>query len=224
MATTKKPKLDEYTVIRDLIVRGSIQPRERLVEMDYAEKLGTNRANIRRALARLEQEGLVVCEPFRGAHVRYVTEDEAIEIFEVRGVLEVLLVPRAVERATKEDKDQLNKLLRELHGHVDKQDNTMVGLGSRSIREQLWRISGHATGLRILNTLNSNLVRLWFQAIQMPGRPQEILTHLTAVVEAVNDGDADKAVRAMRQYHKAAVTAVKKATARVRERQGEPMV
>jgi DNA-binding GntR family transcriptional regulator len=210
MAAEKRTP-DEYELLRNLIISGQVQPNERLVETDYAERLGTNRANIRRALARLEQEGLVVCEPFRGARVRLVTPDEAVEIFEVRGVLEVLIVRQAVDRVTEADKALLRTQLRKIHAAFDKKDPMAVGRASRELREQLWKISGHATGAQVLNTLNSQLVRIWYQSVMMPGRAEAIVSDMDDIVEAVCAGSHDKAARAVRRYHDAALVALKKA-------------
>jgi hypothetical protein len=42
MAAEKRTP-DEYELLRNLIISGQVQPNERLVETDYAERLGTNR-------------------------------------------------------------------------------------------------------------------------------------------------------------------------------------
>ena len=52
------------------------------------------------ALVRLQQDGLVEREPNRGARVRRVSEQEAVEILEARAALEGLAAGYAVQRAT----------------------------------------------------------------------------------------------------------------------------
>jgi DNA-binding GntR family transcriptional regulator len=209
MATKKTP--DEYGILREMILKGDVMPNERLVEADYAERLGTNRANIRRAFARLEQDGLVVSEPFKGTHVRKLTETEAVEIFEVRGALECLLIAHTTARITDADKAELKSLVKKMKATLLKGDPMAVGRASRAVRLEMWRISGHGTGERMLMNLNSQLVRVWFQAIMMPGRPEAIVTEIENVVEAVCSGTPDKAVRAMRRYHDTAIATLKKA-------------
>lgn len=202
---------DEYALMREMIVKGKILPNERLVEAHYAELLGSNRANIRGALARLAQEGLVVYEPRRGARVRSVTPEEAIEIFEVRGVLEVLLVRQAAERASAADKNTLDAALRKVQAALAKKDPMAVGSASRALREALWRISGHTTGMSILTTLNSQLVRIRYLSLMMPGRAEAIASALEDMVAAVRAGAPDKAVKAMRRYHDGSIAGLKKA-------------
>ena len=209
MATKKTP--DEYGLLRAMILKGDVMPNERLVEADYAERLGTNRANIRRAFARLEQDGLVVSEAFKGTHVRKLTEDEAVEIFEVRGALETLLVAHTAARATEADKTELKSLVKKMKATLTKGDPLAVVRASRAVRLEMWRISGHTTGARLLDNLNSQLVRVWFQAFMMPGRTQDIVREIEAVVDAVCSDSADKAVKAMRRYHDLAIANLKKA-------------
>ena len=107
----KKQVLDEYEILREKILRGAFHPKQRLVETELAESLNSNRARIRRVLARLEHEGLVAIERYRGARVRMVSEEEAMEIFETRAVLEPYLVRQTVEKATAADKERLTALM-----------------------------------------------------------------------------------------------------------------
>ncbi|HJZ46550.1 MAG TPA: FCD domain-containing protein, partial [Roseiflexaceae bacterium] len=59
-----------------------------------------DRAAIRTALARLEQDGLVEREPNRGAWVRAISEEEAVETLEARAVLEGLAARYAARDVT----------------------------------------------------------------------------------------------------------------------------
>ena len=89
-----------YVRLREAIMREELLPNERLIEMDLAQSLGAGRAAIRTALARLEQEGLVQRERYRGARVRLISEAEAIEILEVRASLESLVARYAAMNAS----------------------------------------------------------------------------------------------------------------------------
>jgi DNA-binding FadR family transcriptional regulator len=59
--------------------------------------------------------------------------------------------------------------------------------------------------------LNSQLVRIWYQSVMMPGRAEAIVSDMDDIVEAVCAGSHDKAARAVRRYHDAALVALKKA-------------
>jgi DNA-binding GntR family transcriptional regulator len=187
--------------IRELILREEVLPNERLVASVYAERFSTNRNVVRRALALLEREGLVLIEEFKGAHVRRITGKEAIEITEVRSTLETLLVRYAAQRAGKNDKAALRKALLAAQDTLAHGSAIEVGAAARRVREQIWRISAHETGREILSTINSQLIRIWFHAILQPGRPAQIVEDIARVVAAIEANQPRAAVAAIHDYH-----------------------
>ena len=58
-----------FNTLRQAILKGELKPGERLMEIALAERLGVSRTPIREAMRKLEQEGLVVMIPRRGAQV-----------------------------------------------------------------------------------------------------------------------------------------------------------
>jgi DNA-binding GntR family transcriptional regulator len=87
-----------YTALRDAIVAGDLKPGERLRTAALAELLDLSRTPIREALVQLEAEGLVRLEPRRGAVVRAFADDDLLDLYEVRAVLEAAAANRAAER------------------------------------------------------------------------------------------------------------------------------
>jgi len=211
MALKKQQAFDEYDILRDRILRGELHPRQRLVETELADNLSSNRARIRRALARLEHDGLVAIEPYRGAYVRMVSEDEAMEIFETRGVLEPYLVRQTVARASAADKVRLKELVDEMTDAFDGGNPMLVGRSSRKIREEMWRISGQETISNLLAMLNTKLIRFWYRSVMVSDRAGSIKKELAAAVEAICEGSADRASAAMKRYHADAMGALRKA-------------
>jgi DNA-binding GntR family transcriptional regulator len=192
---------DVCAKMRELILHEEILPNERLIEAVYAERFGTNRGVVRKALAALEREGLVVIEPFKGAHVRRITGKEAIEIAEVRGALEKIVIRHAAERADDEDKAALRQALQAAQHVLANGSALEVGPAARRVREEMWRISGHETGRQILSALNSQLIRIWFHANLQPGRTEQILVDIEVVVAAIEANRPDEAVAAISAYH-----------------------
>jgi len=142
-----------YVRLREAILREQFLPNERLIEMDLVQSLGTGRAAIRTALARLEQDGLVERERYRGARVRLVSEAEAIEILEVRAALESLAARYAAQKITPEQSDTLFTLLAEQRHCIDEGDL----LGSSDINAQLHQtilyVAQHSIATRLLDML-----------------------------------------------------------------------
>jgi len=80
------------------IVRGELKPGERLVETRLARELGTSQAPVREALRDLQNLRLVESEPFRGARVRAVGDEQLLPVFPVRTVLEELAAREAAKK------------------------------------------------------------------------------------------------------------------------------
>ena len=83
----------------DAILSGKIRPGARLIEEDLAASLKVSRGPVRRAIFRLQQEGLVVHEPHRGATVGEVSQDDVEEICSLRLALERLAIEQASRKA-----------------------------------------------------------------------------------------------------------------------------
>jgi DNA-binding GntR family transcriptional regulator len=86
-------------VLLERILRGELQPGERLVETRLARELGTSQAPVREALRDLQLLRLVDSEPFRGARVRAVDDEQLLPVFPVRMALEELAAREAARRA-----------------------------------------------------------------------------------------------------------------------------
>jgi DNA-binding GntR family transcriptional regulator len=187
-----------YIRLREAIMREEFLPNERLIEMDLAQSLGTGRAAIRTALARLEQEGLVQRERYRGARVRLISETEAVEILEVRAALESLAARYAALNATTEDGDVLIELLAKQRHSIDEGDLLGASEVNARLHQKLIQMSQHATATRLLDMLKSQNVRFQYRTILVPGRPERSHQEHRAIIEAVINHDPDSAEAAMR--------------------------
>lgn len=195
-AETTRPE----DLLRTEIIEGRLHPNERLVEAELAERLGVGRTAVRTALARLEHEGLVELERHRGARVRVVTMSEAVEILEVRAVLEGLVVRRAAVNAVPADIDELREIVAEMGRLRQAGDLLAVSDYNAALHRRLLEIAAHATAGRLISSLRSQLVRFEYRTILLPSRSEHSLSEHTAIVEAVAAGDPDAAETAMRTH------------------------
>ena len=83
--------------LREAILAGQLKSGESLVEDHLAVELGVSRSPLREALARLEQEGLIVSVPYRGAVVAGATRAEIIQALQIRQRLEPLAIELAID-------------------------------------------------------------------------------------------------------------------------------
>ena len=76
------------------IITGELKPGDKIVENEYADALGTSRAPIREAIYLLTREGLVNRYPKRGAVVRKYSNEDLIDLLEIRNTLEYMSLER----------------------------------------------------------------------------------------------------------------------------------
>ncbi len=189
-----------YDALREAIVRGDIAPEARLVESEISTNFSMSRGAVRTALIRLEEEGLVVREPHRGARVRKVSDDEAVEILQARAVLEGLAVRVTAERIDGEGAARLQALLERHRGLLEGGDLLGASDANADLHAALLELSGHGTARRLIRALNSQTVRYQYRTILIPGRPAASVAEHTAIVEAVVAGRPEEAEAAMRSH------------------------
>jgi DNA-binding GntR family transcriptional regulator len=197
---TRPDVVASYDNLRDAIVRGELGPNARLVEADVSATFAMSRGAVRDALIRLEQEGLVVREPHRGARVRQVSDEEAVEILEARAVLEGLAARRAAERIDDDGRARLQTCF-ERHGELlDRGDLLGASDTNATLHATLLELSGHRTAQRLIGALSSQTVRYQYRTILIPGRPAASREEHAAIVAAVVAGDPDRAEAVMRNH------------------------
>jgi DNA-binding GntR family transcriptional regulator len=92
------------------IIKGQLPAGTHLLETQLAEKLGVSRGPVREALLRLEQEGLVTNQPYRGKFVANISAQTIHEIYSLRCVLECFAAEQAIATLQSVQLDQLRAL------------------------------------------------------------------------------------------------------------------
>ena len=211
-----------YEELRQAIYRGELMPNERLVEATLAARLQVSRAVVRTALVRLAQDGLVVLTPNRGAHVRLVTEAEAVEILQARAVLEALTARQAALKATAREIASIRRTLDRMARKVEEGDLLGYSEGNGKLHAAIIAASRHEIAARLIRDLQGHLVRFQFRTILVPNRPATSLSEHTAIVDAIAARDPDAAEAAMRHHLKHVESTLAKTATAQRRRQSQP--
>ncbi|SFS82402.1 DNA-binding transcriptional regulator, GntR family [Saccharopolyspora flava] len=186
--------------IREAITSGDFAPNQRLVEAELSEQFGASRAAVRNALVQLTTEGLVERIQNRGARVRAVSLQEAIEITEVRMVVEGLCAARAAQRATADEHAELHEIGERMREAVSSGDVLGYSELNKRLHALILRISGQEIAADVLGRLRGQNVRHQFRLAMHPGRPSVSLPQHLAIIEAIRAGDANAAEAAMRTH------------------------
>jgi DNA-binding GntR family transcriptional regulator len=200
-----RPALTE--ALRAAILAGDYAPKQRLVEVDLCERFGTSRFILRAALQELAAQGLVEFQRNRGARVRDVSLDEAIEITEVRILLEGLLAARAAERVTRADIAMLRDLIKDMRTAVAKSELLTYSDLNAQLHAAIRGIAAHETASRLLRQLRDQTVRHQFSLSLVPGRPTVSLPQHEAIVAAVSARDPEEAEKAMHTHLQSVIDA-----------------
>jgi DNA-binding GntR family transcriptional regulator len=196
----RKANLDVASRLRRDILAGDYAPGERLVELQLADRYGAGRAAIRSALVELATEGLVDRETNRGANVRRIGIDEAVQITEARAALESLIAAAAAANATDDERDELTRLETDMRTAVEQRRfldySELNGALHRRIRE----ISRHAVAGELVAMLRNRGARHQYSLALMPGRPAESLEQHAAIIRAIVRGDGAGAAAAMQAH------------------------
>jgi DNA-binding GntR family transcriptional regulator len=200
--------------IREAVMRGDFVANQRLVEADLSAQFGASRAAVRSALLELTNEGLVERVQNRGARVRAVPLAEAVEISEVRMVVEGLCAAKAAERVGAKEIRELKAIGKDMRKAVADADLFGYSQLNQLLHRRVREISGQETAVQVLERLRAQSVRHQFRLAMQPGRPAVSLPEHLAIIEAICKRDAAAAERAARAH----LTSVIKALHEVDER------
>jgi DNA-binding GntR family transcriptional regulator len=181
------------------ILRGELAPGSRIVETRVARELGTSQAPVREALKDLARLGFVETRPYRGSWVRKPTTAELIEAIEVRAEVEALAGRLAAMRRTEDCVRDLTQLLAEMNEAADRGDAHDHAVKNAQFHEKIVDAARNRTLKRLWSMLEP--FSRTFITASVPGIDLHWLAsrHL-AILEAIRDGDADRAAATMRTH------------------------
>jgi DNA-binding GntR family transcriptional regulator len=202
-AETTSPSADQAHVadwVRQRIRNGRLVPGQRLVEADIVSATGISRSKVREALRRLESDGLVTIEEYRGASVKKLGPDEVRQIYQARMALEGLA---AAECATRAD-DALLARLSEVQQQMN--DGEHAGDHDRFARlNEAWHRliiegSGNQYIGQFLTRLSVPIYRLLFSSFYTTQRIRSANADHRIITAAIIERRAADAERAMRTH------------------------
>jgi DNA-binding GntR family transcriptional regulator len=188
-----------YYALREMIVSLELRPGAVIDERELMDRLGIGRTPTREALRRLAHEGLVEVYPRRGMFVTRVDIRDLASLTEVRSVLESHAARLAAERATDEDRDVLESLLHELETRADLDTSELMALDER-IHRQVYRSAHNPFLESSLEEYYVLALRIWYLALDRTRELERAVLGHRELLEAIRDGDADRAEETMRRH------------------------
>jgi GntR family transcriptional repressor for pyruvate dehydrogenase complex len=212
----KRGRLHEDLVsqIEELIEQDQLRPGDKLPsENDLAGQFDVSRTVVREAVRALEEKGLVEVKHGSGVYVTEpsidnvtstlalqlrVSERSVMPLLEVREILEVEIAGLAAERATKQEREDMEKALR-LEAELVNSHDEYVEADLRF--HELLSKAAHNEVLPILLGPLAELLRKSRRVTsEPPGSAELSFRGHKEILEAVKDRDKERAREAMRQH------------------------
>lgn len=184
-----------YERLKAAIRDGSLTHQQFYPLGDLAAIFGISRTPVREAVLKLAHEGLVTMLPQRGFRLREISPDEAIEVFELRSLIEGRAVEKLAKRATEQEIQDLRAILR-------RQQQAINDVGKfldidEEFHLHMLELAGLRRAREFLVSLRDIIWSLGSAALRLPGRLDEVLVEHMQLVECIAKKDATRARRAI---------------------------
>lgn len=202
MATRRGLSDEVRDALRNAIVTGQLRPGEWLVESVIAERMQVSRGPLREALRRLQQEGLVISVPNKGARVTLLSEEDIRELHTLRALLEGFAVGQLCrERQTGAALAQLEKTLTKMHAAAETTDMVAFSQLDFAFHEAILTSTAMPRLCGLWNSLNG-LLLIWLLSVQGAVRKclSTVLEEHDQIMRAIRARDAEAAERLLRDH------------------------
>ncbi|MBX9410110.1 GntR family transcriptional regulator [Pseudomonas baetica] len=175
--------------LRSAIMNFQLMPGDRLVERDLCDRLGVSRTSVREALRHLESEGLVEFADAKGPRVAIITLADAVDIYELRCVLEGLIVQLFTLRAKAKDIKALEKALEENRKALKDGELQQVIDSVQGFYDVLLEGSGNHVAATQLRQLQARISYLRATSVSQENRRGASNQEMEKMVAAIKSGD-----------------------------------
>jgi DNA-binding GntR family transcriptional regulator len=186
------------TEIKSAIIEGRLEAGSLTSVRALAELLGMSRTPVREALVDLANDGLVQFERNRGVRVQATQIHDIEEIFDLRLMLEVPAVRRAVPLCTPAEIETLERELGAMEARLDNETDFMHH--DRAFHDVLLQTLGNARLVQFVDGLRDQTQIRGFSTVGRSRPLREIVTEHRRILRAVKRGDAEAAADAMQKH------------------------
>lgn len=189
-----------FHTLRREILTGQMKPGERLMEVHLAGRLGVSRTPIREAIHKLEQEGLVIMTPRRGAEVAQITEKGLKDVLEVRRALDILSIELACDRMTEEEMEALGEACIGFENATEGGDAADIAKADVSLHDIIVQATGNPRLQQLLNNLSEQMYRYRFLYIRDVSQHEKLIAEHREIFESILNRDKERAKAAVKLH------------------------
>lgn len=189
-----------YRQIKDSIITNILEPGYQLNERDLSESLGISRTPVREAIQMLEHEGWVKTEPWKGTYVIEITEQDIMEVFKLREVLETMVIEELMNRIGDDNIKELENYVSVQTKYYKEHNIIEFTKTDKKFHFYLATLTGNKRLIQILDNLGEMVMALGIRAIRTEDRCKETIKEHNNIIIGLKNNDVSKAREAMK-YH-----------------------
>jgi DNA-binding GntR family transcriptional regulator len=189
--------------IGEMIIRGQLQPGERIQEQRIAAALNVSRGSLREAFLLLERRNLIDLPPRRGAVVSIIDSKKVAALYEMYETLLTLLIRKATTRWNDEDLILFNSHVDALTRHADTGDIASFYEVTFKFERDAYRFAENEFLVNTLEDLQPAMRRDYYFALKVDkSEIQTSLEFFNQLMTNVIDRNEETAVLALHKFAK----------------------
>ena len=178
-----------FNTLRQAILRGEMEPGERLMEIQLAQKLGVSRTPIREAIRKLELEGLVIMIPRKGAEVAHITEKDMRDVLEVRCTLEELAVLLACKNVNAEHIAALKAANKVFEMAIVSKDVVNIVEADVKFHDAIYAMTNNDRLIQIINNLREQMYRYRLEYVKDARTHSILISEHNDIIKNISEKD-----------------------------------
>jgi DNA-binding GntR family transcriptional regulator len=186
--------------LREAILTGELGSGARLRQVQLASQLGISRTPLREALMKLEQEGLIELLPGGGLRVRLLNLDEAVELYDLREVLDGLAARLAAQRIGERGLKEIDRHLAAMKECLHRQDAHRWFVAHVDFHDEIFRAGGNERLRALSSVVRLSIQRFHPVLLTTPNRLAEAYGEHHEIFEAIRVHDPEAAERLARSH------------------------
>ncbi len=166
-----------------------------LVENSLCMKYNVSRTPVREALKQLEQEGLISVVPNKSAVVVGISDEDIIDIFDIRIRLEGLAAAKAAKNIDDKEIDDLKESLDILSSHIEEGNFENIGSIDTKFHDVIYRASKSSPLRTILHNFHHYTKMARTRSFKGPNRAMATISEHKAIFDAICNHDSELAMK-----------------------------
>jgi GntR family transcriptional repressor for pyruvate dehydrogenase complex len=199
--------------VKELVLQGKLHPGQKLPsERELAEQLGAGRSSVREATSAMLAMGIIEIRPGEGAYVRpdfpqsmldsvewsaFMLNQHSADLFEARVAIETSTAKLAASRATREDQDQLDRLVKQMARAATLEEFIDLDIEFHlTLAKASQNLVMHDILYGLHNLMRSSMLRV----LESTDRRELALEQHRSLCAAIGQGAADEAEQIMQTH------------------------